>query len=145
MSDKLATLISEAKSITRKDAFIYGLLFVALITPGFLTICLYQLHLITSLSTSKLVLFSVAISSPVLVLNIAIVSFMFTVNKEEPGFVTCIGAFLTFIVFTIVIWLSFMLKISPKAYIGILTIMELIILVLVSVLCKKKKIKSSSQ
>ena len=81
MSDELVLLIAEVKSNTRKDAFIYGLLFVVLIRPGYLTIYLFQINLFKTLSVSKLILFSIAISSPVLVLNITIVSFIINVNE----------------------------------------------------------------
>ena len=62
-------IVQELKSIDSGDALIAIISFVAVVAPGILIIHEFDRSLVTTLTTPKLILFSLAITLPVMVLN----------------------------------------------------------------------------
>ena len=78
------SLIDDARKLEPSDFAIGIGFFVGVVAPGFLTLFLYKPALVTSLDILKLLLFSTAITLPIVIINFIFVAMLYDEDKKTP-------------------------------------------------------------
>lgn len=121
------SLVDEVRKLEPADFALAVGVFIAIVAPGFLTIYLYKPALISSLDTFKLLVFSSAITLPVVVANFAAAAYL-TNEKSHPDLAdismqslasACIALYFSLIV-------SYLLTLTFRWHLGVLACIEVL-------------------
>ncbi len=121
---------------------LFGLL--GAIAPGFLVLYIYKPSLIMSLETTKLLIFSLALSLPVVVFNLLVsASSIGSVKEDQKNLAKgLVSLFLTFVVFYSAILAAYIFSINFKLFLVVIVVTQLLVTLF---LFLDKKINKSSK
>lgn len=134
------SIVDDFKKLEPSDFAITFGLFVSVIAPGFLTIFLFKPELVASLDTFKLLVFSSALTLPIVALNYIAIG----VNQDASNSDRHIEAFLFSMLITcsimyVALLISYFGMTSFKVHLGMIAIVQLVVLVISYFVGKKAK------
>tara|TARA_R110000787_G_scaffold74331_1_gene165240 strand:- start:2167 stop:2637 length:471 start_codon:yes stop_codon:yes gene_type:complete len=129
------TVIDQLKGLNTKTSLAISLFFLGLLAPGFLTIYLFKPELLIALETTKLLLFSIAITAPGILLPF-VFSLITTriVQVQRPELAVRLGTHLDWygvhaitnaFTFYLLLWLSYLFQFSFRAFLVSVTVLLL--------------------
>jgi hypothetical protein len=136
------SIIDEARKLDRNHIVFAVGAFISVIAPGFLTIYLYKPVLVGSLDTFKLLVFSAALTLPVVILN-HFAATQLPPSKEKDHFVSSfiLAMVMTCVVFYLALIISYFALLTFKSY--IVTVAALQVLLFLSMFLDQRYSKKS--
>lgn len=134
------SLVDEVRKLEPADFALAVGVFIAIVAPGFLTIYLYKPELVSSLDTFKLLVFSSAITLPVVVANFAAAAYL--ANEDSPpnfADISMQALASGCVVLYISLILSYLLTLTFRFHLGVLAFIE-VLFFLAAYLGNRKKI-----
>lgn len=124
------SIISELEKLSFRNVFFYSFLVTAIISSGILFIFIFNQRLFFELDILKLLLLSMAITTPIYAFNcvIAMIGAEFNDNEgEEERFllIMFIGIIITLIIISLLALIKLFVAINVKVVIVILLVLEL--------------------
>jgi hypothetical protein len=140
--------VDDFKKLKRVEIMHFSILFLALIASGFLLIYLYRIDLLISLSTLKLIIFSISLSSPIYILNYLLVAYHEDYEDkqkkaEKADTISMISSSFSFVIMNFTTLFAYLFDLSFKYYILSIFVIEIILFIIAYMdsLAKKKKLK----
>jgi hypothetical protein len=122
------SIIDEARKLDRSHiVFVVGA-FISVVAPGFLTIYLYKPALVGSLDTFKLLVFSAALTLPIVILNyFAAVQLSPSKDKDHQVSSLILAMAMTCVVFYLALIISYFALLTFKSYIATVTALQVLL------------------
>ncbi len=138
-------MIKDIQSLTWNQTLgvIFG--FLSSLSPGFLTLYLFKPDLVSNLDTFKIVIFSLALSLPIVVLNMALTFNLPPEDESESEFETALRSlFVTSVVFYPSILMAYIFKYNFKEFLSVLLLIQILIYIGSVIMAKFEKNKKNA-
>jgi arginine exporter protein ArgO len=124
------SIFEEIQKLNRSHIVFAAWAFLSVVAPGFLTIYLYKPLLVGSLDTLKLIVFSAALTLPILILNFYVVIGVPPSENEDHQVSSFIFAMaITFAVFYLSLSISYFALLTFKSYVVLLAVIQVLLFV----------------
>jgi hypothetical protein len=137
------SILSELQNLKAQHIALYVGAFLGTVAPGFLIIYYFRPELIERYDIFKLTFFSVSMTLPLLVVNLALIwSDIKHTEDIWPVFLLAFGV--NFVVLYIALIVVYFFSLGFKFYLGIVAFLELVLLLRVLVDVRKRKKKETA-
>lgn len=123
-------IIEEIQKLSARDIMKYSSIFLASVAPGFLILCHYQPNLVKEYSTAKIIIFSIALTLPLLFANITLIGEYHHSKISQLEAQIMVGALYTFIIYYAPLSIAYLFKLHFKVFAYLLLGLEALFIIL---------------
>ena len=131
-------MLEQIKTLTI-DQIVGGIFaLVGALCPGFLIVYVFKPELISSLETIKLIIFSISLTLPIIILNIAIIARLESQNSQDEDYeIVGKSLLLSSILFYPVLLLAYLMSLNFKFFLLSLVLSQILIVMIVYFIYRK--------